>query len=40
MAFRFREEFADAIRKISQRENITQARVIEVAITRYGKDIK
>lgn len=40
MAFRFRPEFAKAIRRIAVCQHISQVRVIEIAIGKYGKEIK
>ena len=40
MAFRFRPEFAKAIRRIAVCQHISQVRVIEIAIEKYGKEIK
>lgn len=39
MAFRFRREFAKTIKEIAKKENLSQARVIEAAISRYAKEL-
>jgi hypothetical protein len=40
MTFRFRAPFAAVIKQISERENLSQARVIELCLTRYGKELR
>ncbi|MDE2106340.1 MAG: hypothetical protein KGL39_54475 [Patescibacteria group bacterium] len=40
MTFRFRPEFADLIKKTSFRNRISQARVLEIAMTLHAKEIK
>lgn len=40
MAFRFRKGYLEAIRKIAAREHLTQVRVLESAIDRFGKEIR
>jgi predicted transcriptional regulator len=39
MAFRLRPEFAKAIKQIAKKENLSQARVIEAAIAKFGKEL-
>jgi hypothetical protein len=39
MAFRIRPGFAKAIKQIAKKENISQARVVEAAIQRFGKEL-
>ena len=39
MSFRFRPEFAKLLKLIARRENLKQARVIEAALARYGRDL-
>ena len=39
MAFRFRRELADSIKKIAARNQLTQARVLELLVMRHGKEI-
>jgi hypothetical protein len=39
MAFRFRRELADSIKRIASRNRLPQVRVLEILITRHGKDI-
>jgi hypothetical protein len=39
MAFRFRRELANSIKKIALRNRLPQVRVLEILVTRYGKDL-
>ncbi len=39
MAFRFRNEYAVLLRKISQRKNLSQVRVLEMALDRTCKEL-
>lgn len=39
MAFRFRPEYAQLLRKISTRKNISQVRVLEIALDMSAKEI-
>lgn len=39
MAFRFRRELADSIKKIAARNHVPQARVLEILVTRHGKEL-
>jgi hypothetical protein len=39
MAFRFRRESADYIRKIAARNRLPQVRVLEILVARFGKDL-
>jgi hypothetical protein len=40
MAFRFRRELADSIKKIAARHHLPQVRVLEILVTRHGKDLQ
>ena len=40
MALRFQPEFADFIRKAGKRPGMTQARVVEIALTLHGKEVR
>ena len=39
MAFRFRRDMAEAIRKIAIQNDLPQARILEILVTRFGKEI-
>ncbi|HEV2455539.1 MAG TPA: hypothetical protein VGY98_14840 [Verrucomicrobiae bacterium] len=39
MAFRFPRALANSIRKIAARNRLSQARVLEILVTRHGKEI-
>lgn len=38
-SFRFRPEFSKLLKQIASRENISQVRIIEGALSRYGRDL-
>jgi hypothetical protein len=40
MAFRFRREVADSIKQIAKRNHQSQARVLEILITRYAEELR
>ena len=39
MAFRFRRDMAEAIRKLAAQNDLPQARVLEILVTCFGKDM-
>lgn len=39
MAFRFDPEMANSIRQIATRTRLTQARVLELLVTRHGEEL-
>jgi len=39
MSFRFRPEFAKTIKAIAKKERISQVKVLEAAIARFGKEL-
>ena len=39
MAFRFRRDLADSIKKIAVRNRLPQVRVLEILVTRHGKEL-
>jgi hypothetical protein len=39
MAFRFRRDLAHSIKKIAARNRLPQARVLEILVTRHGKEL-
>jgi hypothetical protein len=39
MAFRFDQDLARSIRQIAARNRLTQARVLEILVSRHGQEI-
>ena len=39
MAFRFRRDMAETIRKLAIQSELPQARVLEILVERFGKEI-
>jgi predicted transcriptional regulator len=39
VAIRLRPEFIRALKQIAKKENLSQARVVEAALSKYGKEL-
>lgn len=40
IAVRLRVEFVDTLKKIAARERLSQSRVLETCLSRYGKEVR